>query len=95
MLRKILSLVLNFNHDPYRRTTRRVAKRIPRYEDRLQVSERPIRERSEESVPELDPPSNVQRLEDNERIQRSSTYRLPKQSERMGKKCEEIPDPWD
>ena len=95
MLRKILSLVLNSN-GRYRRTTRRVVeRRVPRYESPRHTPERIVDEWPEEFVPELDNASDVQRLEEEERYQRPRTTRLPKQSSRVGKKHQEIPDPWD
>ena len=95
MLRRILSLV--FNYDPrYRtRTTRRVVeRRVPRYESPRQTPERIVDEWPEEFIPELDNASDVQRLEEEERYQRPRTTRLPEQHERMGRKHKEIPDPW-
>ena len=95
MLRRILSLV--FNYDPrYRtRTTRRVVeRRVPRYESPRQTPERIVDEWSEEFIPELDNASDVQRLEEEERYQRSRATELSEQHERMGRKYKEIPDPW-
>ena len=93
MLRKILSKV--FNYDRYTYTTRRVVeRRVPRYEDPRQVQQRTSREWTEESCPELDDASYAQRLEEEERYQRSRTTRLPEQHEGMGRKYKEIPDPW-
>ena len=95
MLRRILSLV--FNYDPrYRtRTTRRVVeRRVPRYESPRQTSERIVDEWSEEFIPELDNASDVQRLEEEERYQSSRATELSEQHERMGRKHKEIPDPW-
>ena len=77
MLRRILSRV--FNYDPrYRtRTTRRlVERRVPRYESPRQTPERIVDEWSEEFIPELDNASDVQRLEEEERYQRSRTTEL-------------------
>jgi len=45
-------------------------------------------------VTELDDASYAQRLEEEERYQRSRATELPEQHEGMGRKCEEIPDPW-
>jgi len=95
MLGKILSKV--FNYDPrYRtRTTRRVVeRRVPRYESPRQIEQRFADEWAEIPVTELDDASYAQRLEEEERYQRSRATELPEQHEGMGRKCEEIPDPW-
>ena len=95
MLRKILSKV--FNYDPrYRtRTTRRVVeRRVPRYESPRQTEHRIADEWTEESIPELVDASDAQRLEEEERYQRSRATELPEQHEGMGRKYKEIPDPW-
>ena len=95
MLRKILSKV--FNYDPrYRtRTTRRVVeRRVPRYESPRQIQQEFADEWAEIPVTELDDASYAQRLEEEERYQRSRATELSEQHERMGRKCEEIPDPW-
>jgi len=95
MLRKILSLVFNYDPRYSTRTTRRVARRVSRYESPRQTPERIVDEWTEESIPELDDASHVQRLEEEERNQRPRTTRLPEQHEGMGRKHKEIPDPWD
>jgi len=95
MLRKILSKV--FNYDPrYRtRTTRRVVeRRVPRYEGSRYIQQEFADEWAEVPIPELDDASYAQRLEEEERYQRSRATELPEQHEGMGRKCEEIPDPW-
>ena len=98
MLGKILSKV--FNYDPrYRtRTTRRVVeRRVPRYESPRQIQQGTPREWAEESCPELDDASYAQRLEEEERYQRSRATRLSEQHEGMGREHKEIsiiPDPW-
>ena len=95
MLRKILSKV--FNYDPrYRtRTTRRVVERgVRRYDPPRYIQEEFASEWAEVPIPELDDASYAQRLEEEERYQRSRATELPEQHEGMGRKCEEIPDPW-
>ena len=95
MLGKILSKV--FNYDPrYRtRTTRRVVeRRVPRYEDSRYIQQEFADEWAEVPRTELDDASYVQRLEEEERDRRSRATELPEQHEGMGRKCEEIPDPW-
>ena len=95
MLRRILSKV--FNYDPrYRtRTTRRIVERGVRRDDPPRyIQEEFASEWAEVPIPELDDASYAQRLEEEERYQRSRATRLPEQHEGMGRKCEEIPDPW-
>ena len=95
MLRRILSKV--FNYDPrYRtRTTRRVVERGVRRDDPPRyIQEEFASEWAEVPIPELDDASYAQRLEEEERYQRSRATELPEQHEGMGRKCEEIPDPW-
>ena len=94
MWRKILSKVFNYDPRYSTRTTRRLARRIPRDESSWQTPERIVDEWSEEFIPELDNASDVQRLEEEERYQRSRATELPEQHERMGRKHKEIPDPW-
>ncbi len=91
----IINSIKNLFNDPYRTTTRRVvARRVPRYESPRQTPERIVNEWSEESISELDNAGYAQRLEEEERYQRSRTTRLPEQHEGMGRKHKEIPDPW-
>ena len=93
MLRKILSKV--FNYDRYTYTTRRVVeRRVPRYESPRQIEQRFADEGAAIPVTELDDASYAQRLEEEERYQRSRATELPEQHEGMVRKCEEIPDPW-
>ena len=93
MLRKILSKV--FNYDRYSYTTRRVVeRRVPRYESPRQIEHSFADEWAEIPVTELDDASYVQRLEEEERYQRSRATELPEQHEGMGRKYKEIPDPW-
>ena len=95
MLRRILSKV--FNYDPrYRtRTTRRIVERGVRRDDPPRyIQEEFASEWAEVPIPELDDASYAQRLEEEERYQRSRATELPEQHEGMGRKCEEIPDPW-
>ena len=54
----------------------RLARRVPRYEIPRQTPERIVDEWSEEFIPELDNASDVQRLEEEERYQRSRTTEL-------------------
>ena len=78
------------------RYVRRLAKRIRRNDATRQIEERFAGEWTEESIPKLVDASNAQRLEEEERDQtRSRTTRLSEQSERVGKKYQEIPDPWN
>ena len=95
MLRQILSKV--FNYDPrYRtRTTRRVVERgVRRNDPPRYIQEEFASEWAEVPIPELDDASYAQRLEEEKRYQRSRATELPEQHEGMGRKCEEIPDPW-
>ena len=95
MLRKILSKV--FNYDPrYRtRTTRRVVEGgVRRYDSPRYIQEEFASEWAEVPIPELDDASYAQRLEEEERYQRSRATELPEQHERMGREYKEIPDPW-
>ena len=93
MLRKILSKV--FNYDRYTYTTRRVVERGVRRDDPPRyVQEEFASEWAEVPVTELDDASYVQRLEEEERIRRARTTRLPEQHEGMGREYKEIPDPW-
>ena len=95
MLRKILSKVFNYDPRYGTRTTRRVVeRRVPRYESPRQIEQRFADEWAEVPRTELDDASYAQRLEEEERYQRSRATELPEQHERMGRKCEEIPDPW-
>ena len=78
------------------RYVRRLARRIRRDDAPRQIQERFTEEWTEESIPKLVDASNAQRLEEEERDQtRSRTTRLSEQSERVGKKYQEIPDPWN
>jgi hypothetical protein len=93
MLRKILSKV--FNYDRYTYTTRRVVERGVRRDDPPRyIQEEFASEWAEVPIPELDDASYAQRLEEEKRYQRSRATELPEQHEGMGRKCEEIPDPW-
>ena len=93
MLRKILSKV--FNYDRYTYTTRRVVERGVRRDDPPRyIQEEFASEWAEVPIPELDDASYAQRLEEEKRYQRSRATELSEQHERMGRKCEEIPDPW-
>ena len=91
-------MVLVYLHKSYGgemfRYVRRLAKRIRRNDATRQIEERFAGEWTEESIPKLVDASNAQRLEEEERNQRPRTTRLSEQSERVGKKYQEIPDPW-
>ena len=91
-------MVLVYLHKSYGgemfRYVRRLAKRIRRNDATRQIEERFAGEWTEESIPKLVDASNAQRLEEEERYQRSRATELPEQHEGMGRKCEEIPDPW-
>ena len=94
MLRRILSKVFNYDPRYTTRTTRRLARRIPRDESPRQIQQRFADEWAEVPRTELDDASYVQRLEEEERIRRARATELPEQHERMGRKYKEIPDPW-
>ena len=95
MLRKILSKVFNYDPRYGTRTTRRIVERGVRRDDPPRyIQEQFADEWAEIPVTELDDASYVQRLEEEERIRRSRATELPEQHEGMGRKCEEIPDPW-
>ena len=79
----------------YTYTTRRVVERRIRRDDPPRyIQEEFASEWAEVPIPELDDASYAQRLEEEERYQRSRATELPEQHEGMGRKCEEIPDPW-
>ncbi len=79
-------------NDPYTRTTRRVAKRLPQYERPPEFfTERTSGEWAEDSCSELDDAAYVQRVEEDERVRRLRTSR---KYEGMGREYKEIPDPW-
>ena len=92
-------MVLVYLHKSYGgemfRYVRRLAKRIRRNDATRQIEERFAGEWTEESIPKLVDASNAQRLEEEERNQRSRTTRLPEQHEGVGRKYQEIPDPWN
>ena len=94
MLRKILSLVSNYDPKYRTRTVRRLARGVPRDESTREIPERAYRKWTEVPRSELDDASYVQRLEEEERNRRSRTTRLPEQYEGMGTVNQEIPDPW-
>ena len=97
-LRKVkgsLSTLISVNNEYRTRTTRRLVEtRIPRDDSSRYIQEQFASEWSEVPVTELDDVCYVQRLEEEERDRRSRAARLPEQHEGMGRKCEEIPDPW-
>ena len=92
-------MVLVYLHKSYGgemfRYVRRLAKRIRRNDATRQIEERFAGEWTEESIPKLVDASNAQRLEEEERNQRPRTTRLPEQHEGVGRKYQEIPDPWN
>ena len=91
----IINSIKNLFNDPYTTTTRRVvARRVRRDDPPRYIQEEFASEWAEVPVPELDDASYAQRLEEEERYQRSRATELPEQHEGMGRKCEEIPDPW-
>ena len=94
MLGKILSKVFNYDPRYSTRTTRRLARGVQRDDPPRYIQEQFASEWAEVPVTELDDASYVQRLEEEERDRRSRATRLPEQHEGMGRKCEEIPDPW-
>ena len=94
MLRKILSKVFNYDPRYSTRTTRRLARGVQRDDPPRYIQEQFASEWAEVPVTELDDASYVQRLEEEERDRRSRATELPEQHEGMGRKCEEIPDPW-
>jgi len=100
MLRKILSLVLNYDSQYRTRTTRRVVeRRIPRYESPRQTEYRIADEWTEESSSELVDASDAQRLEEEERYQRPRTTQRAVEHEGVLPKKQRprnlIPDPWE
>jgi len=78
------------------RYVRRLARRIRRDGVSRKIQERFAEEWTEESIPKLVDAGYAQRLEEEERDQtRSRTTRLSEQHERVGRKYQEIPDPWN
>ena len=92
-------MVLVYLHKSYGgemfRYVRRLAKRIRRNDATRQIEERFAGEWTEKSIPKLVDASNAQRLEEEERDQRSRTTKLSEQHEGVGRKYQEIPDPWN
>ena len=93
-------MVLVYLHKSYGgemfRYVRRLAKRIRRNDATRQIEERFAGEWTEESIPKLVDAGYAQRLEEEERYQtRPRTTRLPEQHEGVGRKYQEIPDPWN
>ena len=70
----------------------RLARRVPRDETSDEVSGGSVAEWTEESIPELDDGSNAQRLEEEERDQRSRTSRLSVVDEGVGTEHQEVLD---
>ena len=100
MLRKILSLISNYDSKYRTRTTRRVVeRRIPRYESSRQTEYRVADEWTEESCPELVDASDAQRLEEEEGYYDPRTTQLPVEPEGVLPESERprnlIPDPWE
>ena len=91
----IFNVLRRIFNDPYTRTTRRVvARRVRRDDPPRYIQEEFASEWAEVPIPELDDASYAQRLEEEERYQRSRATRLPEQHEGMGREYKEIPDPW-
>ena len=91
----IFNVLRRIFNDPYTRTTRRVVERGVRRDDPPRyIQEEFASEWAEVPIPELDDASYAQRLEEEERYQRSRATRLPEQHEGMGREYKEIPDPW-
>ena len=93
-------MVLAYLHKSYGgemfRYVRRLARRIRRNDVSRQIQERFAEEWTEESIPKLVDAGYAQRLEEEERYQtRPRTTRLPEQHEGVGRKYQEIPDPWN
>ena len=93
-------MVLVYLHKSYGgemfRYVRRLARRIRRNDVSRQIQERFAEEWTEESIPKLVDAGYAQRLEEEERYQtRPRTTRLPEQHEGVGRKYQEIPDPWN
>ena len=93
-------MVLVYLHKSYGgemfRYVRRLARRIRRDDVSRQIQERFAEEWTEESIPKLVDAGYAQRLEEEERDQtRSRTTRLSEQHEGVGRKYQEIPDPWN
>jgi len=93
-------MVLAYPHKSYGgemfRYVRRLARRIRRDDVSRKIQERFAEEWTEESIPKLVDAGYAQRLEEEERDQtRSRTTRLSEQHERVGRKYQEIPDPWN
>ena len=60
-----------------------------------QTETRFVEEWTEKSIPKLVDAGYAQRLEEEERDQRSRTTKLSEQHEGVGRKYQEIPDPWN
>ena len=94
-VKELLSTITSVNNEYRTRTTRRVVERRVRRDDPPRyIQEEFASEWAEVPIPELDDASYAQRLEEEKRYQRSRATELPEQHEGMGRKCEEIPDPW-
>ena len=95
-------MVLAYPHKSYggemiryvRKFFRELARRIRWHDAPRQNEIRITEEWTEKSIPKLVDAGYAQRLEEEERDRRSRATRLPEQHEGMGRKCEEIPDPW-
>jgi len=100
MLRKILSLISNYDSKYRTRTTRRVVeRRVPRYESSRQTQPRIVDEWSEESCSELVDASDAQRLEEEEGYQDPRTTQRAVEPEGVLPEKQRprnlIPDPWE
>ena len=75
---------------------RKLARGIRWHDAPRQTETRFVEEWTEKSIPKLVDAGYAQRLEEEERDQtRSRTTRLPEQHEGVGRKYQEIPDPWN
>ena len=91
MLKKIRSLVSSYD----RRFFSWLEGRVPGDESPRQTQQRIADKWTEVPSTKLASASDAQRLEKEKGYKGSRTTRLPKQHERMGRKYQEIPDPWD
>jgi len=74
---------------------RKLARGIRWHDAPRQTETRFVEEWTEKSIPKLVDAGYAQRLEEEERYQRSRTTELPEQHEGVGRKYQEIPDPWN
>tara|TARA_B100000131_G_scaffold242162_1_gene234625 strand:- start:107 stop:358 length:252 start_codon:yes stop_codon:yes gene_type:complete len=74
---------------------RKLARGIRWHDAPRQTETRFVEEWTEKSIPKLVDAGYAQRLEEEERDQRPRTTKLSEQHERVGRKYQEIPDPWN